>query len=299
MTAPGLAPRAEWRLSCLSAAAGRSGHRAVNERLDAIGVPVRAMRRSQGRTNVRQSICPACTARIEDETIAASDATNAQRARYEALLRIGRTSPGRSRVGRRMIRCSWTTVCISSARAAGSARTSCTTSPIAGTKSRSRFPTSTPSCENCHRKEIDDTDLSRPSKPLQPRALSPPLRSEAADVGQCDVVRRRQPQGHAAVFLSACAGLQPRAASSWLCRGGPLGRLLVGLVLVVDRAALLAARFRLLRRALAKTSIRFTTLVARPAFGLPVLSISSPLARASIIASTSSLYLSWNCSGSN
>ncbi|HZX69119.1 MAG TPA: hypothetical protein VFE70_09560, partial [Candidatus Elarobacter sp.] len=38
---------------------------------------------------LRQSICPECTARIEDETIAATDATNAQRARYEALLRLG------------------------------------------------------------------------------------------------------------------------------------------------------------------------------------------------------------------
>ena len=113
---------------------------------------------------LRQSICPECTARIEDETIAATDATNAQRARYEALLRIGPHFAGPLE--------NWTPkdpvllddgqhfVCPSCKKRAHLVHDL----GYRWNKKPFPIPNKYTSCDTCHRKEIDDTEYGRPAR---------------------------------------------------------------------------------------------------------------------------------------
>jgi Zn finger protein HypA/HybF involved in hydrogenase expression len=112
---------------------------------------------------LRDSICPECRARVEDEAVAASDATAVQRERYEALLRLGPHYLGALE--------SWTPkdpilladaqhfVCPTCKKRAHlvhdlSYRWSKKPYPI---------PNKYTPCDSCHRKETDDDDLARPA----------------------------------------------------------------------------------------------------------------------------------------
>jgi Zn finger protein HypA/HybF involved in hydrogenase expression len=112
---------------------------------------------------LRDSICPECRARVEDEAVAANDATAVQRERYEALLRLGPHYLGALE--------SWTPkdpilladaqhfVCPTCKKRAHLVH------DLAYRWSKKPYPIPnkyTP-CDSCHRKETDDDDLARPA----------------------------------------------------------------------------------------------------------------------------------------
>jgi hypothetical protein len=112
---------------------------------------------------LRDSVCPACRTRVEDEAAAANDASAVQRERYEALLRLGPHYAGPLE--------SWTPkdpvlladglhfVCPTCRKSAHLVH------DLAYRWNKKPYPIPnkyTP-CDACHRKETDDTDLARPA----------------------------------------------------------------------------------------------------------------------------------------
>jgi hypothetical protein len=112
---------------------------------------------------LRDSICPDCRARLADETAAANDATTAQRERYEAQLRLGPHYLGELE--------SWTPkdpvllpggehfVCPNCKRRAHLVHDLA----YRWNKKPYPIPNKYTSCDACHRKETDDSDLARPA----------------------------------------------------------------------------------------------------------------------------------------
>jgi hypothetical protein len=111
---------------------------------------------------LRDSICPECRTRVEDEAAAANGASAAQRERYEALLRLGPHYAGRLE--------DWTPkdpllladglhfVCPACRKRAHLVH------DLAYRWNKKPYPIPnkyTP-CDACHHKETDDTDLARP-----------------------------------------------------------------------------------------------------------------------------------------
>ncbi len=112
---------------------------------------------------LRESICPECRARAEDEAVAANDATTAQRERYEALLRLGPHYPGPIEA--------WTPK--DPVLLPGGQHFVCPTCKKRAhlvhdleyrwSKKPFPIPNKYTSCDTCHRKETDDDDLARPA----------------------------------------------------------------------------------------------------------------------------------------